>query len=81
MPKLFQEIESILNTYESFFAPASKEGDYGLAIFGKRNSVLLNKGDLIVHDKEFYSADTGFTSPPRNLQYVHLKKMERKFQY
>ena len=78
IPNLFQELGSVLNSHEGFFAPADKDGDYGLALFFKKSLALSSKGNIMIHDKEDYYPDIGVTTPPRNLQYVHLEKDNKK---
>lgn len=67
---LFTEIGEVLESYEKIFAPADDDGDYGLAIYYKKSLLLVNDGNIMIHDKEEYLPDLDITSPKRNLQYV-----------
>ncbi len=67
---LFSEIGTVLDSYEKIFAPADADGDYGLALYYKKNLLLVEEGNLMIYDKAEYFPALDVTAPKRNLQYV-----------
>lgn len=78
MSNLFSDIGNVLDSHEKIFAPADKDGDYGLAIYFKKSLLPLEDGNIMIHDKEEYFPDLDVTSPARNLQYLTLQVEDRQ---
>lgn len=67
---LFTELQQLLPGYNAFFRPAIKNV-YGIGIFVKKNILVLDEGEIIIHSNQDYLGYGGNHS--RNLQWAECK--------
>jgi endonuclease/exonuclease/phosphatase family metal-dependent hydrolase len=72
----FSDLSVLLHEHVGFFRPVLR-GVYGLAVFIKKDFLLLEEGEVFIHYSESDAVTDGHHS--RNLQWIKLKHDEKVF--
>ncbi len=70
--KMLTNIGSILESHSLFFYPHYHDW-YGLAMFVKKNFIIIEEGDIFVHKDKGWVHDEFAANHARNLQYVTIE--------
>lgn len=73
MTYAFQEIGGVLADYQSIFHPAFLD-DYGLALYIKKDWVVVESGDVFVYKNRGYIPEGDPGDHARNVQYATLER-------